>query len=286
MLKHRLIFGTLMTVLFIGIIIFGGWLDGSLTTTAADDKPIQGTVLCVLIAILVIAGQLELSKLFSAKNLKNLTPVSSVSAILLASSWWWQQFAGEQAGIYLSLIMVFSLMALLLYQYLRYGVSGVVGNCGVSCFSILYLGALSSFVLGIRIEFGLWALLMFVSVVKSSDIGAYTFGRMFGRHKFSPNISPGKTWEGMAGAVAAAILVSVLFAVNCGIMAWQLAVVFGFCMAFTGQAGDLAESMIKRDAEQKDSSNNVPGFGGLLDIMDSPLIAAAFGYLFFMLSCL
>ena len=127
-------------------------------------------------------------------------------------------------------------------------------------------------------------MLMFVFVVKSADIGAYAIGSIFGRHKFSPNISPGKTWEGMCGAVAAAIIVAIGFAFICGIMTWRSAVIFGLCFAFIGQMGDLAESMMKRDAEQKDSANKVPGFGGVLDIVDSPLVAAPFAYLFFIWS--
>jgi phosphatidate cytidylyltransferase len=67
-------------------------------------------------------------------------------------------------------------------------------------------------------------------------------------------------------------------------MSWWFAIIFGVCLAFIGQIGDLVESMIKRDAEQKDSANKVPGFGGILDIIDSPLVAAPFGYLVFMLS--
>jgi phosphatidate cytidylyltransferase len=134
----------------------------------------------------------------------------------------------------------------------------------------------------IRIEFGLWPLLMFVFVVKSADIGAYSFGTLFGKHKFSPNISPGKTWEGMAGAVAAAVIVAIGFARSFDIMFLWAATAFGLCFAFIGQLGDLAESMMKRDAEKKDSANKVPGFGGVLDIIDSPLVAAPFAYLFFM----
>jgi len=145
-----------------------------------------------------------------------------------------------------------------------------------------YLGLLSSFPLAMRIEFGLWPMLMFVFVIKSSDIGAYAIGTLYGKRKFSPKISPGKTWEGMGGACAAAVIVAVGFAVGCGIMAWWMAVGFGLCFAFLGQMGDLAESMMKRDAERKDSANKVPGFGGVLDIIDSILVAAPFGYLFFM----
>jgi len=118
-------------------------------------------------------------------------------------------------------------------------------------------------------------------VIKSSDIGAWFIGRTFGKHKFSPKISPGKTWEGMGGAVGGAILAALLFALSCDIMWWPAALVFGAFFAFIGQMGDLAESMMKRDAEQKDSACKVPGFGGILDIIDSPLIAAPFAYLFF-----
>jgi phosphatidate cytidylyltransferase len=125
---------------------------------------------------------------------------------------------------------------------------------------------------------------MFVFVVKCADIGAYAIGTLIGRHKFSPKISPLKSWEGMGGAVAAAMIVAIGFALSFDIMAWWLAIVFGLCFAFIGQFGDLAESMIKRDAGQKDSANKVPGFGGILDIIDSPLAAAPFAYLFFMCS--
>jgi phosphatidate cytidylyltransferase len=282
MLKYRLIFGTLMTVFFAAIVIFDGWLDGTLTASVADDKPVQGTILCILIALLVIPAQLELSKLAAAKNLKIFSPISIIASILFATSWYWPQFLHIESRIYLYSISAFVLMALLLYQYIGYGTSAVLANCGANYFSIIYLGLLGAFVLAVRIDFGPWALLMFVFVVKSADIGAYSFGSLFGKHKFSPEISPGKSWEGMAGAVATATIVAILFARCCDIMAWWLAVIFGFCFAFIGQMGDLVESMIKRDAKQKDSATKVPGFGGILDILDSPLLAAPFAYLFFM----
>ena len=265
MLKYRLLFGTLMTIFFTGVVIFDGWLDGSLTASAADDKPLQGTVFCILIALLVIPAQLELSRLTAAKNLKIFTPVSIIASILFATSWYWPQLVEISPTIYLSFLLAFSLLALLLYQYMRYGTSAVLANCGANYFSIIYLGLLAAFCVAIRIDFGPWALLMFVFVVKSADIGAYTIGSLWGKHKFSPKISPGKTWEGMGGAVAFAMIVAILFAASCDIMVWWLAVMFGLCFAFIGQFGDLAESMIKRDAEQKDAANKVPGFGGILE---------------------
>jgi len=284
MLKYRLLLGTLMTVFFTAVVIFDGWLDGSLTASLADDKPLQGTILCVLIALLIIPAQIEFSRLAAAKNLKIFTPFSIIASILLAGSWYWPQLIEISPSIYLFLLLAFSLLGLFLYQYIRYGTSAVLANCGANYFSIIYLGLLSAFCVAIRIDFGPWVLLMFVFTVKSADIGAYAVGSLWGAHKFSPKISPGKTWEGMAGAIAIAMIVTVLFAESCDIMVWWLAAIFGFCFAFIGQFGDLAESMIKRDAEQKDSANNVPGFGGILDIIDSPLAAAPFAYLFFMFS--
>ena len=279
MLRYRLLFGILMTVFFTAVVIFDGWLDGSLA--------VQGTVFCILVALLAIPAQLELSKLAAAKNLKIFIPVSIIASILFATSRYWQQEYWQRIieirpETYLIFLSAFVLLALILYQYISNGTSGVLANCGASYFSILYLGLLSSFCVSMRLEFGLRPLLMFVFVVKSADIGAYAIGSLFGKHKFSPKISPSKSWEGMGGAVAAAVIVAIGFALSCDIMVWWSAVIFGVCFAFIGQIGDLVESMMKRDAEQKDSANNVPGFGGILDIIDSPLVAAPFAYLFFM----
>ncbi len=284
MLKHRLLFGTLMTVFFTAVVILDGWLDGSLTTCPTDDKAVQATLLCILIAVLIVPAQFEFSRLAAAKNLKIFMPISITAAVLFATSRYVQQLIEIPPGIYLLFLSAVSLLGLLFTQYILYGNSAVLANCGANYFSIIYLGLLSAFVLAVRIDFGLWRLLMFIFTVKSADIGAYAVGASLGRHKFSPKLSPGKTWEGMAGAVAVAVLIAVLFAVDCDIMAWWLAAIFGVCFAFIGQFGDLAESMIKRDVEQKDSANNVPGFGGILDIIDSPLAAAPFAYLFFMYS--
>ena len=283
MLRHRLLFGTLMTLFFTAAVIFDGWMDGSLSSLT-DDKPVQGTILCILVVLLIIQAQFELSKLAAAKNLKIFLPVSITASILFAANRYLQQLAEFPPDAYLSILSAFVLFALLLYQYKTLGTSGVLANCGANYFSILYLGLLGSFCIAIRIKFGLWPLLMFIFVVKSADIGAYSIGSLFGKHKFSPKISPGKTWEGMCGAVAAAIIVSIGFALICDIMPLLPATIFGLGFAFVGQLGDLAESMIKRDAEQKDSANKVPGFGGVLDIVDSPLVAAPLAYLFFMWS--
>lgn len=272
-----------MGLFFLSVVVFGGWLDGSVTFSKFDDKDVQGTLLCIVVVLMIIPGQLELARLAAVNNLKIFPAIASIGSIMFCTAWYWPQIFDISPLAYWGFVSVFYLGSLLFYQHFRNGTSGVFANCGANCFATLYLGVLGGFCVGLRVDFGLWPFLMFVFVVKCSDIGAYAIGRLFGKHKFSPKISPGKTWEGLAGAMLVAMIVAICFAMVSGIMDWMIAAIFGVCIAFIGQMGDLAESMIKRDAEQKDSGDNVPGFGGVLDIVDSPLAAAPFAYLFFML---
>ena len=145
MLRYRLLFGILMTVFFIAVVVFDGWLDGSLTPSAADDRAVQGTVFCVLIALLAIPSQLELSKLAAAKNLKIFIPVSIIASILFATCRYWQQEYWQRIieirpDTYLIFLSAFVLLVLLLYQYISYGTSGVLANCGASYFRFCTLG--------------------------------------------------------------------------------------------------------------------------------------------------
>jgi len=281
MLRHRLFSGTLMTLLFSGLALVDGWLDGTITASPADDWRVRGSITAALMAAVILLGLRELGRLAAASGVRVFGAFCAVGAVAWATTWYWSQLAGVQPWCCAVLVAVMLVPALFLFQYARCGTTSVLANCGASYFCIAYLGALGSFVLGIRIDFGLWALLMFIFVIKSADIGAYIGGSAFGRHKFSPRVSPGKTWEGMAAAVIAAVIVAVAFAGVFAIMSLWSAAAFGVCFAFAGQMGDLAESMIKRDARQKDSGNDVPGFGGILDVIDSPLLAGPFAYLFF-----
>jgi phosphatidate cytidylyltransferase len=281
MLKHRIFSGILMAVFFGGLTILDGWFDGSATASVADDKPVQGTLLTALVAVVLALAVIEFSRLAAAKGLTVLVLPSIAGVVLVATAWYWPQVLDLAAHVCVLLALAFFLIWAIMARYRRQGIDGVMADCGASCLAVVYLGVLGAFLLAIRIEIGLWEALMLMFVVKFSDIGAYTFGKLFGKHKFSPRVSPGKTWEGLAGAMVAATAVSFAFATGFGTMApWQ-ALLFGPAFAFIGQMGDLAESMMKRDAQQKDSSNRVPGFGGILDVIDSPLVAAPFGYLFF-----
>jgi phosphatidate cytidylyltransferase len=127
-----------------------------------------------------------------------------------------------------------------------------------------------------------WLLFAAMALVWVADIGAYFTGRAIGRTKLAPAISPGKTWEGVGGAVVVTLVYAVLAALVAGVpvtanWAWG-----PFLLLLTGISivGDLFESMIKRQAGAKDSSNLLPGHGGILDRIDSqtstlPLVALA-----------
>jgi len=125
-------------------------------------------------------------------------------------------------------------------------------------------------------ERGDWLMFFVIALVAAADIGAYFSGTRFGRHKLAPQVSPGKTWEGFAGGLAASLLLALIV----WLAVWQAR--FGLLeflsvtavTALVSVLGDLLESMLKRQRGVKDSSNLLPGHGGVMDRLDS-LSAAA-----------
>ncbi len=117
-------------------------------------------------------------------------------------------------------------------------------------------------------------ILGFIIIAVASDTGAYATGITLGRHPMAPRISPNKTWEGFAGAAAAAVIAGVLIALFMLGMPWWAGAVFGLVVLGTATVGDLGESMIKRDLGIKDMSSWLPGHGGVLDRLDSILPSA------------
>jgi phosphatidate cytidylyltransferase len=131
---------------------------------------------------------------------------------------------------------------------------------------------------------GQFYLIYLMVVTKFSDMGAYVFGSLFGRHPFAPHISPKKTWEGFFGALVLSSLGSYwLYALIPGrLAAFRLddVVILGLLLGFGAVVGDLAESIIKRSAHTKDSSRILPGIGGTLDLIDSLLFTAPLMYFY------
>lgn len=157
-------------------------------------------------------------------------------------------------------------------------------DLGAGALIMVYVAFMASFtVLLTAQDGGQWWTLAFLIVVVSVDIGAYASGLAFGKHKMAPTISPGKTWEGFAGSVIAAILAGVLLAIFMLQQPWWVGVILGVVMVATATLGDLAESLIKRDLGIKDISTWLPGHGGFLDRVDSSLLSAAAAYALFLI---
>jgi phosphatidate cytidylyltransferase len=131
---------------------------------------------------------------------------------------------------------------------------------------------------------GKYFLLYFILVTKFSDMGAYSVGSLIGRHKMIPRISPGKTWEGFAGAVLVSTAASLVFVRFFGgkMAGMNLfhATILGVVLSVTAVIGDLIESLFKREAGVKDSGGLFPGIGGILDLLDSLLFNAPIMYLY------
>lgn len=161
----------------------------------------------------------------------------------------------------------------------------MIASVGATMLGILYVPLLGSHLLSIRMGFSpvlsAHLLSFFFLVLMGADAGAYYVGRAIGKHKLAPSISPGKTWEGVAGGIAAALAMGALshfwfFRELPLKFILPLAVV----MTVVGILGDLAESALKRGAGAKDAANLLPGHGGLLDRLDSLLFNAPLIYYF------
>ncbi|MFO0865111.1 MAG: phosphatidate cytidylyltransferase [Gemmataceae bacterium] len=158
-----------------------------------------------------------------------------------------------------------------------------------TCWGVGYLALLPSFLAqlpwlyppGSRL--GTIALALAIFVPKACDVGAYFAGRLFGRHRMTPVLSPKKTWEGAVGGLILASGVAMLIDRITdahplgGCWGWEIG--FGIVLGATGMLGDLAESLIKRDCQKKDASETVPGFGGVLDVVDAVVFAAPVAWL-------
>ncbi len=177
-------------------------------------------------------------------------------------------------------------LLLLAWEALRFAKPGnSLESLGANSLTVLYCGGLLVVTAQFRwfpsSSVGYFAIGSMIVAVKSGDIGAYTFGRLWGKRKMIPRLSPGKTWMGAVGAVVGSGLGGWLWLTFGGAMfdarpaAGNLLAVLGYSatMGVVGLVGDLCESLLKRDAGKKDSAALMPGFGGLLDLLDSLLFA-------------
>jgi phosphatidate cytidylyltransferase len=169
-----------------------------------------------------------------------------------------------------------------------------VERMALTWFIIAYVGLLPCFFAQIRwlpdVRTGDWSgsirLALAAFVPKCCDIGAYFTGKLIGRHPMTPILSPKKTVEGGIGGIVTAILATIGIDRIAGSvlgesLVWEIG--FGLTVGIAGMIGDLAESLIKRDCQTKDASAVMPGFGGVLDVVDAIIYSAPVSYLWFVL---
>lgn len=277
MLRTRLIVGTTLAALAAGTLL----LDRHLA-------PWFPFLFAVVFGLSVF-GTIELLQLLPpARRPRPAVCLAGVVALILLN---WLPVAGANVPGGLALVAngfaAFVLVAFLAEMAAFTGPGGAVERIALAVWLVAYLGLLPCFLVQLQLGRsdgdpvrGAVALALAIFVPKGCDIGAYFTGRLFGRHRMTPVLSPTKTWEGAAGGLALAV--GVAFTLNMVepiIPAGAAGVIaFGLTVGVAGMLGDLAESLIKRDCQRKDASQIVPGFGGILDVVDAILFAAPVSY--------
>ncbi len=301
MLKHRLLFGPIIVVALLAMLWLDEWIDRSPAPLwlsrwlpgASETFPPNVVLLPLALVVAILAAR-ELAAMFKSGGVQaSRRWLAFASAIgLLVCAMVPVRGSPVDAAALVGSAGCAVLLVSLLWHIRGRTLNGATAAAGAAAFAFIYLGLMLGFLVALRREQSSWSILGVLVIVKSCDVGAYFTGKAFGRHKLIPWLSPGKTWEGLFGGAALSAVVSV----GVWFLAGQLhppasgrpigfavlglwgAAAFGSGIGLLGQAGDLMESVLKRDAGLKDSGASLPGFGGVLDVIDSVLLAAPLAY--------
>lgn len=276
-----------MSALLIPLFAAACWLDQLLGSAAP--------VLFGLCCVIGVRSAWELVTLLRPRFPElRLVPIAACILALLVAAWLphWRGMSGTiAAAAAVAIVWTLCVLALFAFEAWRYENPGArMETLSAGIMAVGYIGGLLALTAQLRWVFGAdagyYVLVSMVVATKMGDVGAYTLGRLFGKRKMSPALSPGKTWAGFVGALLGAALggaawlrlaapgfASVTAPPGLG---WSLS--YGLVLGGVGLVGDLCESLIKRDLGQKDASALMPGFGGLLDLMDSILFAGPIAY--------
>lgn len=291
MLRWRLAVSAVLIPLFVGLF----WLDARL----GDSAPI----LLALVVCLAVRGASEMVDLLWTRSFTPNRTIVSACCVSVAAAAWWGRFGWMPIEIpwdhntLAQVMLAYSLTILVLfllatYRYREPGAS--METLSAELLIVSYIGVLLGVASQLRwvagAKAGYLVIGSLVIVTKGGDVGAYFFGRLFGKRKMVPHLSPGKTWAGAVGALIGSAVSAIAWLhlatphfTPAGSARWESpdwlsAAVYGLILGVTGLVGDLCESLIKRDVGKKDSARLLPGFGGLLDLMDSVLYAGPVAY--------
>jgi phosphatidate cytidylyltransferase len=269
-------------------IVFGAIMIAALACVLAVEyyepwpamMDIRGLLLAAVIVVLCVMALRELKRIASAAGAGLLGVSATIGTLLVATQPVWHKCIPLNFVLMMTVGDVWCMIGLIvagvfLEQMIRHRLDAALARVGATLLAVAYLGVGAAIILAIRVDKGVPALILFLAAVKCADIGAYFTGSAIGRHKLIAWLSPGKSWEGLFGGLAAAAGVSMLVVWLFGMrmsLAWAAG--FGCVVGAVGQFADLCESLLKRSARIKDSGALVPEFGGVLDVLDSPLLAA------------
>lgn len=239
----------------------------------------------VLVAAFLALGAVEIHQALKRLDMHSaIVPIVIGTIAIVTSSY----FAGQRdLGIpantlMLALIGITALVTMI--WRMPKGEQGYVRDTAASLFIIGYIPLLGSFVgLMLADDLGRMRVITFIVVVVLGDTGGYVAGVLFGKHKMAPRISPKKTWEGFAGSVIFGIAGAIPLAIWGLNSPFWVGIILGVVLVGVGACGDLIESLIKRDVGIKDMSSFLPGHGGVMDRLDSLLVAAPAAWLIMML---
>jgi phosphatidate cytidylyltransferase len=244
-----------------------------------------GLPLASLLAVVGVLGARELFDLAARQGIRAIRSFGLVSAAALAPITYAALVAADvRVGLlavwpYVSAIWLIALLTLVLAS--RSPADKPLSVAAVTLLAVAYTGALPAFLIAIRHNryperswAGAWLVFFPLVVTWVCDTAAMFGGRIFGGPKLAPTVSPGKTWSGSTAGLVGGVLMAPIFGslilpwVGLEVPLWHLVVIAGV-LSLTGQIGDLAESLFKREAGVKDSSHLIPGHGGVLDRFDS-----------------
>ncbi len=253
------------------------------------------------VVVIILLGQREFYRLIEDKGAQPLVSYGLVAGAALPVV----AYVGNE--YHATLLMTATLLAVMVRQLGKQQIKDSLASISGTFFGVFYVGWLLSHTivlrqfhgsvvarfgrdavaqLGIAQEAGIFFMVYTLTVVILCDAGAYFAGRAYGRRKLAPKISPGKTVEGAVGGVIAGTLAGLLakaifdsfWPALSYPLGWVAAVVFGVVISIVAIVGDLVESLLKRDAAVKDTGTLLPGFGGVLDRIDSPLLGVPVMY--------
>jgi phosphatidate cytidylyltransferase len=251
-------------------------------------------VFAVLVTFLAMMGLMEFYGLARKRGLGCFKVSGVVGGVLLMCGTFahlhgWLGISNSPARVndFETCFLILFVLGLCLRQLMSRDHSVGLTAIAVTLLGLMYVPWLLNFMQKINFFPGVegkYFLLYFILLTKFSDMGAYAVGSLIGRHKMVPRISPGKTWEGFAGAVVVSTGASLVFVHFLGHhlagMNYYHAVVLGIVLSTTAVVGDLIESLFKRECGAKDSGHVLPGIGGILDLLDSLLFNAPIMYLY------